>query len=271
MPVLSTLSTKGGSQKTTTTLCLGLALAAKGYNTILIDMDLSNASLSSWKKGRDALSKSFPENFTIITAEEMSEALKKTEFLDFLEALQEQLDPADFVLIDLEGTANEYMTDAIVSSHLLLAPTAISNLDAQGIKRTFAQVRRQRKITGRDIAFRVVPTKTPKLLATMSNEDRRMMSDILYELEAEGIEAFDSALADRAGYRHLFNNKHWYLPQELPEKGIENKDLLWEECNNLAEDVLDALLDEQVAIDPNRVTLGSVIRKFRDKQSEAVA
>ena len=271
MPVLSTLSTKGGAQKTTTTLCLGLALASKGYKTVLIDMDLSNASLSSWRKGREDLGKGMPEDFQIITAEEMAEILKKTEFLDFLEALQEKLETSDFVLIDLEGTANEYMTDAIVSSHLLLAPTAMSNLDAQGIKRTFAQVRRQRKITGRDIAFRVVPTKTAKLLATMPNEDRRMMSDILSELEQEGIQTFDSALADRAGYRHLFNNKHWYTPQELPEKGIENKELLWSECINLAEDVLDALLDEEVKIDPDRVTLGSVIRRFREKEGEMVA
>ena len=265
MPILSTISIKGGSQKTTTTLCLGLTLAKRGYKTVLIDMDASNKSLSKWAKNRENLGKEMPANFQVIPYSHMEEQMKEIEFLDYLEALQEQLDPEDFVIIDVEGTANQTLVDAILKSNLLLAPFAMSQLDADGAEATYKQVLRQSKIVGRKIECRLVPTKTPKLLQTMSNEDRAMVSNILYGLEEKGLKAFDSSIADRAGYRHIFNEKKAYTLDELPTQGLENAENAILECEYLTEDVLDALLDEEVKIDPNRITLGSVIRAFREK------
>ena len=265
MPVISTISIKGGSQKTTTTLCLGLTLARRGYKTVLIDMDGSNKSLSRWASNRAELGKPVPENFMVIPYSHMEEQLKTIDLFDYIDALQGQLGPEDFVIIDVEGTKSDFMLEAIVKSNLLLAPFAMSQLDADGAAETYKQVKKQEKIVGRKIDCRLVPTKTAKLLKTMPNEDRMMVSNILYELEALGLKAFDSSIAERSGYRHLFNNKKAYTLDELPEEGLENKRNAILECEYLTEDVLDALLEEDVEIDPNRVTLGSIIRDFRAK------
>ena len=185
--------------------------------------------------------------------------------MDFLDSLQDQLAQEDFVIIDVEGTANETMVDAILKSNILLAPFAMSQLDADGAKKTYQQVLRQQKIIDREIDCRLVPTKTPKLLATMPNADRQMISDILFDLEDIGIKAFDSSLADRTAYRHLFNKNHAYTLDELPNEGVDNKANALLECEYLVEDVLDAMLDGEVKISKDRVTLGSVIRSYRKK------
>jgi chromosome partitioning protein len=79
---------------------------------------------------------------------------------------------ADLVVIDLEGTANQAMLYAAGKSDLVLVPAQPSRFDVVEAVKTVGVVRKAADLVGRDIAHRVVLSRTPVLRQRVADHSR---------------------------------------------------------------------------------------------------
>ena len=116
MPVVSMVSSKGGAGKTTTALIIAGEIASAGREVILIDAD-PNQPLVAWadRPGK-------PDNIQVVIDESVE---------TIVDTISEARTDANFVLVDLEGTATDRIGFAITQSDLVLIPAQGSMLDAR--------------------------------------------------------------------------------------------------------------------------------------------
>jgi chromosome partitioning protein len=79
---------------------------------------------------------------------------------------------ADLIVIDLEGTANQAMLYAAGKSDLVLVPAQPSRFDVVEAVKTVGVVRKAADLVGRDIAHRVVLSRTPVLRQRVADHSR---------------------------------------------------------------------------------------------------
>ncbi|MFG5121777.1 ParA family protein [Methylorubrum sp. POS3] len=184
MPVIAFANPKGGAGKTTTALLLATELASKGAAVTIIDAD-PERWISQWAKlpGK-------PENVTIIgdvTEDTVVDAIEAAECT------------AQFVIVDLEGTASMMVSNAIGMSDLVVIPIQGSSMDAKGGAKTIRLIRNQEKMSRRKIAHAVVLTRTGAAITS------RALRNVSVQLQAGGVEIFATAIVERAAYRDLFD------------------------------------------------------------------
>ena len=92
MPVISFVSSKGGVGKTTSAVVLAGEFAAAGRKVVLIDAD-PNRPLEAW-----ARLKSTPDTVRLMI-DDSAETI--------IDTIEEARANADFVIVDLEGTATD--------------------------------------------------------------------------------------------------------------------------------------------------------------------
>lgn len=184
MPVIAFANPKGGSGKTTTALLLATELAAKGAAVSLIDAD-PERWISQWAKlpGK-------PANVSIL-----SEVTEDT-IVDAIEAAERE---AQFVIVDLEGTASLMVSNAVGMADLVVIPIQGSSMDAKGGAKTIRLIRNQEKMSRRRIAHAVVLTRTGAAVTS------RALKNVAAQLQAGGIEMFETPIVERAAYRDLFD------------------------------------------------------------------
>ncbi|KQT50271.1 chromosome partitioning protein ParA [Aureimonas sp. Leaf454] len=184
MPVIAFANPKGGAGKTTTALLLATELAAKGARVTIIDAD-PERWISQWAKlpGK-------PESITIA-----SDVTEDT----VVDAIEEAERVAQFVIVDLEGTASLMVSNAIGMADLVVIPIQGSSMDAKGGAKTIKLIRNQEKMSRRKIAHAVVLTRTGAAIAS------RALRNVAEQLQAGGIEIFNTAIVERAAYRDLFD------------------------------------------------------------------
>ncbi|WP_264051578.1 ParA family protein [Methylobacterium flocculans] len=184
MPVIAFANPKGGAGKTTTALLLATELAAKKAAVTVIDAD-PEKWISQWGRlaGR-------PANITII-----SDVTEET-VVDAIEAAERD---AQFVIVDLEGTASLMVSNAIGMADLVVIPIQGSSMDAKGGAKTIRLIRNQEKMSRRKIAHAVVLTRTSAAITS------RALRNVSEQLQAGGIEIFATAIVERAAYRDLFD------------------------------------------------------------------
>ena len=184
MPVIAFANPKGGAGKTTTALLLATELAAKKAAVTVIDAD-PEKWISQWGRlaGR-------PANITII-----SDVTEET-VVDAIEAAERD---AQFVIVDLEGTASLMVSNAIGMADLVVIPIQGSSMDAKGGAKTIRLIRNQEKMSRRKIAHAVVLTRTSAAITS------RALRNVSEQLQAGGIEIFATAIVERAAYRGLFD------------------------------------------------------------------
>ena len=184
MPVISFANPKGGSGKTTTALLLATQLAERGADVVIIDAD-PERWISQWGRleGR-------PSNIEIIQG-------------DSEDAIVDEIDAAatraQFVIVDLEGTASLMVANAIGMSDLVIVPLQGSSMDARGGAKTIKLIRNQARLARRPIPHAVVLTRTNA--AIMS----RALRNVRNQLIENGIELFDTPIVERAAYRDMFD------------------------------------------------------------------
>src|SRR5687767_10039393 len=105
MPVISFVSTKGGAGKTTSAVLLAGQIGSAGKSIVLIDAD-PNRPLETWAK-----LKPLPDSIRVVFDDSADT------IVDTIEDARAQ---ADFVLVDLEGTATDRVGFAIARSDLIL-------------------------------------------------------------------------------------------------------------------------------------------------------
>jgi chromosome partitioning protein len=184
MPVIAFANPKGGAGKTTTALLLATELAAKGAAVTVIDAD-PERWISQWAKlpGK-------PGNVRIV-ADVTEESV-----VDAIEASEEE---AQFVIVDLEGTASLMVSNAIGMADLVVIPIQGSSMDAKGGAKMLRLIRNQEKMSRRKIAHAVVLTRTGAAVTS------RALRNVAEQLRAGGIDIFATPIVERAAYRDLFD------------------------------------------------------------------
>lgn len=184
MAVISFANPKGGAGKTTTALLLASELAEKGAQITIIDADPEK-----WISGWGALPGK-PSNIEIVR--DVSEDT-------IVDQIEEASAQAQFVVVDLEGTASLMVANAIGMSDLVVIPTQGSSMDAKGGAKTIRLIRNQERMARRSIPHSVVLTRTSAAVTS------RALRNVKDQLAAGGIDVFDTAIVERAAFRDLFD------------------------------------------------------------------
>jgi len=224
MPVISFANPKGGAGKTTTALLLATELAAKGARVILIDAD-PEKWISQW-----AALPGKPDNIDILS--DVTED-------SIVEQIEAATPRAQFVVVDLEGTASLMVANAIGMSDLVMIPIQGSSMDAKGGAKTIRLIRNQERMARRSIAHSVVLTRASAAVVT------RSMRNVVDQLEGAGIDVFKTAIVERAAYRDLFDYGGGLAEQE-PDQ-VRNLDKARANAQAFAGEVIAKLKEVSVA------------------------
>jgi len=184
MPVISFANPKGGAGKTTTALLLASELASKGAQVAIIDAD-PEKWISQW----GALPGK-PSNIKIVS--EVTED-------SIVDLIEDAATRAQFVVVDLEGTASLMVANAIGMSDLVVIPTQGSSMDAKGGAKTIRLIRNQERMARRSIPHAVVLTRTSAAVTS------RALRNVQEQLLQAGIEVFATGIVERAAFRDLFD------------------------------------------------------------------
>lgn len=184
MPIISFANPKGGAGKTTSALLLASELAQKGARVAIIDAD-PERWISQWGRlpGK-------PGNVSII-----AEVTEDT-IVDHIETSAET---AQFVIVDLEGTASLMVANAIGMSDLVVIPAQGASMDARGAAKTIKLIRNQERMARRPILHSVLLTRTSAAVAT------RSLRNVRDQLAKGEIDVFETSIVERAAYRDIFD------------------------------------------------------------------
>ncbi|KQQ11535.1 chromosome partitioning protein ParA [Methylobacterium sp. Leaf122] len=184
MPVIAFANPKGGAGKTTTALLLATELASRGASVTIIDAD-PERWISQWGKlpGK-------PDSVTIVG--DVTED-------SVVDAIDAAAGDAQFVIVDLEGTASLMVANAIGMADLVVIPIQGSSMDAKGGAKTIRLIRNQEKMARRKIEHAVVLTRTGAAVTS------RALRNVTEQLQAGGIDIFQTAIVERAAYRDLMD------------------------------------------------------------------
>ena len=208
-PVISLASTKGGVGKTTLAYVLATEitrrLAAMHADTIprfgrvtCIDADPNRTLAQVLRLTSDPM---------ITCVESDGEQL--------LGDLRVALARSDLVLIDLEGTANQAMLYAAGKSNLVLVPAQPSRFDVVEAVKTVGVVRKATDLVARDIAYRVVLSRTPVLRQRVADHSRA-------QFVRAGLPLLPVELVQRAAFQTMtYTGQPPYL-QQGGEAAAEN-------------------------------------------------
>jgi len=183
--VIAAANSKGGAGKTTMVFLLATVLASRGMKVTVIDAD-PNHPFALWEKqGGKA------ENLTIIINQ------NEESILDDIDIAAKQ---SDFVIVDLEGTANLSVAYAVSRSDLVIVPSQRSALDAAEAAKVIALVNRQSKVSGRDIPIALLLTRTSP--AIRSKGLKRMLES----LDANNVDTFLIEINEREAFKAVWDH-----------------------------------------------------------------
>lgn len=185
MPVISFANPKGGAGKTTSALLLASALAERGARVVIIDAD-PEKWISAWAKlpGK-------PDNIEIV-----GEKVSEESIVDHIDAAARR---AQFVVIDLEGTASLMVSNAVSMSDLVVIPMQGASMDARGGAKMLTLIRNQTRITRRTIPHAILFTRTNAAIST------RSMKSVRAQLDKAGLDVFETSIVERAAFRDVFD------------------------------------------------------------------
>lgn len=215
MPVIAFANPKGGAGKTTSALLLASELAGRGASIAIIDAD-PEKWISQWGAlpGR-------PMNVSIVTD------VTEDSIVDQIEAAAAE---AQFVVIDLEGTASLMVANAIGMSDLVIIPTQGSSMDAKGAAKTIRLIRNQARMARRDIPHAVLLTRTSAAVAS------RAIRNVRDQLDQAGIPVFETSIVERAAYRDILD--YGGLLADLDRTQVSNVDKAVENARAFAVEVV---------------------------------
>ena len=222
MPVISFANPKGGAGKTTSALILATELAAKGAQVAIIDAD-PEKWISQW-----AALPGKPDSVQII-----SDVTEDT----IVDQIDEASQRAQFVIVDLEGTASLMVANAIGMSDLVLIPIQGSSMDARGGAKTVRLIRNQERMARRPILHSVILTRTSAAITS------RALRNVQEQLAANGIEVFLTTIVERAAFRDLFDYGGGLAG--LDPKAVSNIDKAKENARAFAGEVIAKIKQQQ--------------------------
>src|SRR3954449_1286356 len=145
MPTLTFASSKGGCGKSTAAVLLASALAERSAVT-LIDAD-PNQPVMYWSKRPG-----FPKNLAVVGGVTQD---------TLLDAIEDAEGKTPFVIVDLEGTANLLVSQALSRADLAIVPLKGSTMDAIEALKLVKFITQQERAYRREIPYRLLYTETP--------------------------------------------------------------------------------------------------------------
>ena len=224
MPVIAFANPKGGAGKTTSALLLASELAARGAKVVIIDAD-PEKWISQW----GALPGK-PVTITIIGD------VSEDSIVDQIETAASE---AQFVVVDLEGTASLMVANAIGMSDLVIIPTQGASMDAKGAAKTIKLIRNQARLARRDIPHAVLLTRTSAAVAS------RALKNVRDQLDKAGIDIFATSIVERAAYRDILD--YGGLLSDLDPKLVSNIDKALLNAREFAGEVVAKLKEAKAA------------------------
>jgi chromosome partitioning protein len=185
MPTIVAANTKGGSGKSTTCLVLGTALAHKGATVRVIDAD-PQGTLRSWSEGN---SKYRDIVVTPTTGEDLT---------DLIDRLASEY---QFVIIDVQGSANQELAAAMSRADLVVIPMRGKTADAEVATNAISLLRKQEKLFKRRIDHGVL------FMATSAGIKTREEKEIRENVISGSIPCFQTQLHERTAFSHMFRFK----------------------------------------------------------------
>ena len=224
MPIISFANPKGGAGKTTSALLLASELASKGAQVAIIDAD-PEKWISQW----GALDGK-PDNIRIIG--EVNED-------SVVDQIEEASSTAQFVIVDLEGTASLMVANAIGMSDLVLIPTQGASMDAKGAAKTIRLIKNQSRMARRDIPHAVLLTRTSAAVTS------RALKNVREQLDNAGIDVLSTSIVERAAYRDILD--YGGLLKDLDPSLVSNIDKAVQNAREFAGEVITKLRDADKA------------------------
>lgn len=185
MPVIVAANPKGGSGKSTTCLILGTTLASQGASVRIIDAD-PQRTLARWSEGTSAYR-------SLVVTPSSGEDLTVT-----IDRLQSEV---QFVLIDVQGSANQEMVAAMSRADLVLIPMQAKTADADVATRAISLLRSQENLFKRKIAHSIVFMRTSPIIVTREEKQIRQ------SIKAAAVPRLTISLHERTAFSHLFAYK----------------------------------------------------------------
>jgi len=201
MFVITLANPKGGSGKTTTAMLLAEQIHHAGAKVAVLDCD-PNQNIMQWAKMRREGGKNIP--FSI-------EALPNEDGLS--EAIEQLSDKADYLVIDLEGTASQLVTFATGHSDFVIIPFEPTPMEARQAARAVQLVRNTGKMMKRDIDHAILFTRGNAAFQTSDEKDVRK------ELSDNKVPVLGNSIVRRAAYTRIFREAS--LLSELREDAIQ--------------------------------------------------
>jgi chromosome partitioning protein len=213
---------KGGSGKTTAAMVIAGEVIALGGRVVFIEGD-PNRHLARWATSRgepviDAARTKVQSTAAALETLETTAGEAKLivvttdnddrEIFEWLEAAAEW---AHFVIVDPEGSPNQWMATAMSQADLVVIPFSPTAMDANQVAMTVRHLRSIEKIARKSIPFRVVLTRSNPVPTKDERELRKRMADAQLPM----LETF---LQDRPAFRALFMRAA--LLHELSEEEI---------------------------------------------------
>lgn len=217
MATIVAANTKGGSGKSTSCLVLGTSLARKGATVKIIDAD-PQGTLYRWSQGQSKYRE-------IVVTPTPGEDL--TDMIDQL-ATQYQ-----FVIIDVQGSANQELAAAMSRADLVLIPMRGKTADAEVATNAIALLRKQEKLFKRHIPSGVL------FMATNAVGRTREEKDIRRHLEAGNIPCFETQLHERTAFSHIIRFK--LSVDELDAKETSGLDAAMNNADDFQREVVNVL------------------------------
>jgi chromosome partitioning protein len=182
MPVIVAANPKGGSGKSTTSLVIGTTLASQGASVRIIDAD-TQRTLGLWSEGkskyRDIVVGPTPNEDLVVQ----------------IDKLQAQY---QFVIIDVQGSANQEIVYAMSRADLVLIPMQATTADAQVATKAIRLLKSQENLFKRAIPHSIVFVRTSPMI--VMREEREIRRNI----DEAGLPHFTRSLNQRTAFSHMF-------------------------------------------------------------------
>jgi chromosome partitioning protein len=220
-PIISLASTKGGVGKTTIAYVLATEIARR--------LALEHSSATPLRRRLTCIDADPNRTLTQVLSltDEPLITCIESDSERLLGDLRRAQSSSDLVLIDLEGTANQAMLYAAGKSDLVLVPAQPSRFDVVEAVKTIGVVRKAADLVGRDIAHRVVLSRTPVLRQRVADHSRA-------QFVRTGLPLLQIELVQRAAFQSMTYTGRPPYRQEGGEQAAAN-------VASLADEVLDII------------------------------